>query len=638
MNQPLFAAALLASAFYSVAAAQAPDSSESVEEIVVTGTALPTPVERIGAAVTVLDDTLLEQIGLPYAADVFRFVPGIAVSRTGGYGGVTQLRLRGAEGNHVLVLVDGVEVSAAGSGEFDFASLLAADVERIEVLRGPRSGLYGSNALAGVIDIQTRLPEAGRTIRGGLEYGGNDSEQAWLSLGGGGERVRGTLNWTYRRSAFDLSSDDTLGPEDDEDLNRTFSARVIADVTPDFRLEFSGRYANRDTDTDGFDFSGGPLQGLAIDDDSVFRSEDLTLGLTGTLTQLDGRSVAELSLQHTDTEGNGGLAFGSESDRDQLWAQWSWLWSADGSRRSTLFVHQEDESFRNTRPFDPTQAARQERDLTGFGIEQRWLIGDSLHLAATVRRDDNDQFEDITTWSADGAWEMAELPLRWHASVGSGATNPTFFEQFGFTPGQFKGNPDLNPEESQGWDLGVTSRLLDGALTLDLTYFDADLENEIVSFFDLTDFLSTSVNLDEDSERKGVEFAADYRSDAWTLSASYTWLDASEPAGDEVRRPEHIASLSAGYTFAGGRAQVSGNLNYNGSQLDTDFRNFFVTFAAERTRLSSYVLADLQGRYRLSNELELYARINNLFDEDYEEVLSYAAPGRTAFVGLRFSL
>ena len=135
--------------------------SARIEEVVVIGSRLPTQSHKLGNVVTTLDEQEISSVGLQYGADLLRLVPGVAVNRTGGFGGVTQVRMRGAEGNHILVLVDGVDVSAAGSGEFDFSSLLSGDLQRVQVLRGPQSGLYGSNALAGVISIETRDPRRG---------------------------------------------------------------------------------------------------------------------------------------------------------------------------------------------------------------------------------------------------------------------------------------------------------------------------------------------------------------------------------------------------------------------------------------------------------------------------------------------
>ncbi len=609
-------------------------TEQRVEEVVVVASRLPVEPHKVGNAVTVLDEPDIKNLGYEYAADLFRFVPGVHVNRTGGYGGLTQLRVRGAEANHLLVMIDGIDVSAAGSGEFDFSSLLSGDIERIEVLRGPQSGLYGSNALAGVISIHTRQPVEGFSGDVHIEGGGDSTRQAGISLSGGTERIKGRISYIQRESEFDLSEDDSLiGPEDDDDRNQTLSGQFRIAVTDNLDIALFGRHTDKDTDTDGFDFSGGPLQGLTIDDLSVSDTEDQTLGATATLRLADGRSVTQLSLEQTDSELDG-RTYGSESEREQIRFDTSWFWQtdADFTQRSTLFLQQEEESFRDLYPGSPSEIPTQERDLFGYGLEHRVEINETLFLTGTVRRDNNDDFEDETTWSVDASYLLNGSNTRLHASYGSGVTNPTFFEQFGFIPGLFVGNPDLVPEKSRGWDAGIEQVFLDETLVVDVTYFDADLEDEIQGLF------TTVNNLDGESDRKGVELSVSYQpTDNTSIKGSYTYTDADEPGGEEVRRPEHTASLNVAHTFMDNRARVSGSVVYRGEMLDNDFRNFFVNFAAERVEVDSYTMVNLNASYAVTDSLEVFARVENLFDEDYEEAVRYATPGRTAFAGVRFS-
>ena len=187
------------------------------------------------------------------------------------------------------------------------------------------------------------------------------------------------------------------------------------------------------------------------------------------------------------------------------------------------------------------------------------------------------------------------------------------------------------PEESRGWDAGIEQSLFEGALVLDVTYFDADLENEIQSVF------PTVVNAEGTSERSGIEFSLNYRPYPGTLlRGAYTYTDAEEPGGVEVRRPEHTGSLLVDQRLLDDRLAIGASIVYNGEQFDNDFRNFCVNFAPERTRIDAYTLVNLNVRYQVLDALEVYARVENLFDEDYEEVISYATPGRSAYAGLRF--
>lgn len=399
-------------------------------------------------------------------------------------------------------------------------------------------------------------------------------------------------------------------------------------------MDLYARYTDKDTDTDGFDFSGGPQQGLPIDDLSVSNTEDRTLGAVATLALLDARSTTRLTIERADNDLDGGT-FGSESERKQLRLDSSWLWAAGGqfTQRTNVFLQYEEESFRNLYPFDPSQVPRQERDLFGYGVEHRLAFNDRLFVNGTVRRDDNDDFDDKTTFSVDLSYLMNNRTTRLHASFGSGVTNPTFFEQFGFVPGTFVGNPDLKPEESRGWDAGIEQTLWDSRLILDLTYFDADLEDEIQNLF------PSVANGDGDSERKGVELSGSYRPNPNTvISATYTYTDSDEPGGEEVLRPEHMASLNVAQQLLDGRLRLTASAVFNGEQLDNDFRNFFSNgFVAERTELDSYAVVNLGASYKITDALEVYMRLENVLDEDYEQLLGYASPGRGTFAGVRFN-
>lgn len=615
---------------------QAEENKAELEEMVVVGSRLPTEEYKVGRAVTILDDGQIADLGYSSGADLFRFVPGVAVSRTGGFGGLTQLRLRGAEANHVVVLVDGIDVSAAGSGEFDFSSLLSADIERIEVLRGPQSGLYGSNALAGVISIQTRVPQEGFGVTANFEAGSHDTRMGSVSISGGSDSVQGRVSYTDRRSEFDLSTNNAvIGSEDDQDENRTISGQVRAVISEALDIQLSGRLTDKETETDGFDFSGGALQGLPIDNNSFSDTEDLTLGLVARLRLADGRSISRLAIERTETELDGGT-FGSDAEREQIRFDTTWQWNEDGSavHQTTFFVQHEDESFRNPFPSDPTQIPTQERELLGYGLEHRVELNETVYINAALRQDDNDEFEDETTYSLDVAYLLNEGATRLRASYGRGATNPTFFEQFGFVPGTFVGNPDLNPERSTAWDIGVEQQFADGALVVDVTYFDADLEDEIQSAF------PSVANAAGESERSGLELSANYQVDANTYVAfEYTYTDADEPGGEEVRRPQHKASINAARQLLGEKLRLTAGLIYNGEQLNNDFRNFFTNgFVAERTELDSYVLVNIGATYQVNDNVDIYLRVENAFDEDYEEVIGYATPGSSVYGGVRVRL
>jgi vitamin B12 transporter len=604
--------------------------------IVVTGSAVPVERVKVGNTLTVIEGEAIETSHIAYLQDVLRTVPGVAVSQSGSFGAPTQVRIRGAEGNHVLVLVDGIEVSAVGSGEFDFSSLLANNIERVEVLRGPQSGLYGSNALAGVINVMTRGGE-GPKFNAAAEYGTFDTLFGRAGASFGDRETFVAANGIYRRA--DGFSTAAIGTEPDGDENLTLYLRGGARLADIARIDGSLRYVDKKTETDGFDFSGGPLQGLAVDDDSYANTKDWSGGLDLTVAPVERwQTVLSAAYSHGDSVGGSGGAdtFGDTGERLKLAGRSSYGFGTAKVRHTvTVFVEHEEESYRNTFPFDPSQQPRLEREMLGYGAEYRLDLAETVFLRAAVRHDDNDAFEDPTTFSLAGAWVIPPSGTRIHASYGTGVTNPTFFEQFGFIPDQFVGNPNLLPEKAEGFDFGVEQRLFGDKLVLDVTYFTATLEDEIISLFP-----SVENDLGE-SDREGVELTARVTLGPISFGGSYTYLDATDPDGtEEVRRPNHQASFDVTGRFGPERrGSVSAGVIYNGEMLDNDFRDYFSNgFMTEKTELEPYTVVRLAAAYRITGGLELFGRLENAFDEDYEEVISYGTPGRAIYGGLRFTL
>jgi vitamin B12 transporter len=255
------------------------------------------------------------------------------------------------------------------------------------------------------------------------------------------------------------------------------------------------------------------------------------------------------------------------------------------------------------------------------------------------RQDDYSDFKDVFTWQLAASQGIGDR-LRLRASTGTGSKAPTFIERFGFYPDFFIGNPDLKPETSKGWELGAEVSLLERSVVMGAAWFNQQLEDEIDGFvFDPASGLFTASNKSGDSKRQGLELTLSAQlADSYSLNASYTYLDATEtiPSGErarEARRPRHMVSLNANYHFADQRGNLNLNINYNGEQLDNFFPPPF--FASEQVTLDGFTVVDLAASWKLTDSLEITGRISNLFDEDYEEILGFARPGRAVYAGLR---
>jgi vitamin B12 transporter len=268
--------------------------------------------------------------------------------------------------------------------------------------------------------------------------------------------------------------------------------------------------------------------------------------------------------------------------------------------------------------------------MTSVAGELRFRLPIDTAITLSARQDWNTLFQDATTWRVTAAQPLAEW-VKLRASVGTGVTNPTFFELYGFIPGTFDPNPNLKSEESTGVDFGADFYFDRNRGMFSVTGFYADLTDEIVNVFDPVTFRTTVANLDGTSRRSGVELEFNWAlSSAWSLYWMYSYVNAEQPDGQqEVRRPRNTAAAAVNYND--GRWGANLYANFNGAQQDLDFS----TFASNRVTLPSYTLVGFSGSYQLTRDVQLTARIENLLDEDYEEVFSYRASGIGFFGGMR---
>jgi vitamin B12 transporter len=644
LRSGLAAGALIAAS--SLASAQ---SSTLPELLVVSPSLQPIEASKTGSAVTTISGEEARNSGFSQLSDVMRTFPGMHVSQLGARGNLTQFRVRGAEANQLLVMIDGVPANMVGDGEYNFADIAMDDIERVELLRGPQSGLYGANAHSGVLTIVTKSgrglarPEFIARAEGGTQRSGEGS----MSARGAAGPVYGSVTANYATTnGFNIARNALPGGEELDGARRFVgTAKGGIDFTPYFNVEGFVRHVRRKAYSDPQD-PNFMNTGLVEDAAGYGTNFNETIARAeATLKLFEDRWIQSAkvtsSRQNLISLENFGLSSNSQGRAETVSYKSALLLDSnvlggEKHRITGLAEHREERfSFGSIFLFGPDlEAARNgyARRSTGVGGEYVLdLLRTGTTLSGAVRQDFNEPFKDEFTYRVTASQKFFPIGGRAHASIGRGVTNPSFIEQFGFLTSTFVPNPNLVPESSIGWDAGWEQTFWDGRVIVDVTYFNSRLQNEIVSM-SLPNFRSSVRNLDGASTREGVEVTAKFRPVDWLLlGGSYTYTDSRDDQGrQEIRRPRHAASGTATAFFDSGRGRATVNVVYNGKMDDTIF-----TFPSQRTVLDAYTLIGGMISYDTTPWSTVYVRAENVLNRRYEEVYSYRSPGMGVYAGLK---
>ena len=629
-------AAILAFCTLPAAGALADGPPVRLPPLVVSASATAVEPKAVGSAVTVITAEQLARYQTRSLADVLRKVPGIAVARSGPKGSQTQVRIRGAEANHTLVLMNGIELNdPSGASEFDFGNMLASDVERIEILRGPQSAIYGSEAIGGVINIITKKGGGPLGVTLSAEGGSFETARLAARVHGGGDQYNFSLGGTFfRTEGVSVAPKSEGNTERDGNENKTLNASFGFQPLENLEIDLFGRLVHSTIETDPQPAVAGIIR--TVDGDEETRSLQRTGRAQLKYTLFDGQwehiASASYHTDQADSYTDGAVTFSSEGEKTRFDYQSNLFVEtpdlAGASHTFSVLVERETDAQKTVSAFGGSDL-----DITNHAIVGEYRLGvfDSLFLSGSIRHDFNDIFADATTFRATAAYLVHETGTRFHGSFGTGVKNPTLFELYGFGP-NFVPNPNLQPEESRGFDIGVEQSFWSERLVLDLTYF----HNRITDLIDGAG--NTAVNLPGVSKVQGVEFSLSAEPvDGLTLAGQYTYTDAEDPNGTQlIRRPRHTASLNAGYSFLDDRATVDLGFDYNGDQKDFQFSNFFAD--RQTVTLDRYLKADITAAYRLNDRVELFGRVENVFDENYQDVYGFSNPGIGAFAGVKIRL
>ncbi len=589
-----------------------------MDEVAITADRISTPIERIGSSITVITRAELERQQTRQVIDILRQAPGVTVSRSGSFGGAAEVRIRGADNRNTVVLIDGVEVSDPSSTQtqFDFAHLLAGDVERIEILRGSQSTLYGGDAIGGVVNIITRSGAGPLRHSLTLEAGSFATNLQDYALRGG----QGRVGFAFQVQRFDThgisAADENAGNhEADANRNVTASGKVSYKASEALTLRFNLRHADAEAEFDAFVFPAG-----FMDAEETTEIQQASARLAADLSLWDGRWSSQLGVGYSANQRDDFSAGEPNFFADGKRLKFDYQGTLDLHASGSLVLGAETETERFETRFEPRREVR----ISGYYGLYQFGLGEQLFLSLGARLDDHQSFGAETTWRATAAWLIDATDTTVRGSIGTGFRAPSLFELFANS----FGNPDLQPEESDSYDLGVEQALLDGQLTLGATWFRIDIENRIAfeSQFDAEgNFIGGGfTQIAGRSESRGWELVATYRPvERLKLAAAYTYNDAEDSlTGQQFsRRPRHVANLNLDYGFLDGRAQTSLNLRY---VADTE---------ESGQPLDDYLRADLALSWQAAPDWRVFGRIENLTDEEYQEALGFGTPDRSYYLG-----
>ena len=597
------------------------------------------PAAQLGQTLR-FDDDDLQSSGAALITDLLWELPSAAPSQAGALGSLTQLRLRGGEANHVLVRIDGFEANDPASGsEFDFSQLRSTTVSGMNLLSGAAGALWGSDALAGVLDFQT-LTSTGNRTELSLE-GGERGREALSLRWARGSAQRG-LAVTLDRFETEGTNTARTGDEDDGYAMQTLQLKGHRALTDQLTVTALARQVTRRSDIDG---TPAPAF-IPEDSDTQGRAQQRLLGVRldyETDQQTVSVSAEQLASRYRDAE-DGARTAQRRGDRLRLVLQGTRYFPRAplGEAVLTLAAEQEQERFDQLGEAsvfgDPTQ--RQSLTHRSLLAVAGWRPGDRLTLSASGRFDDNEAFASAWTGRVGAEVAFTANGALW-ASFASAQKNPTFTERFGFTPNTFFGNANLRPERSVAAELGVRQRWPALGLEGSVVAHRARLKDEINGFsFDGALGGFTAVNREGTSQRSGVESTLAWASDqGLEVTARYSVLDASEVQGgarrDEVRRPGKQGSLTAAL-MPGHLGPFSGRLTVAWREAldDTDF----ASFPAETVKLDALTLVRGQVSVHPNEGVTLSLLGENLLDERYEAIWGYRAPGRALYLRAHLAL
>jgi len=626
----IFKTILLVSAAIIPAAAHA----EEAGTIIVSANRIQQTTDEVAQSVTVitLDDLVTRQSVA--VTDLLRLVPGVTISSNGGLGTTTSVNIRGADSDQTVALIDGVKLNDPSSpgGGFNFGNLLTGNIERIEVVRGSQSVLWGSQAIGGVVNIVTRAPTENLAINAAAEYGWRNTARVTGNVSGKFGPVSASVGAGYLRTdGFSTFNETRGGIERDGYRNFGANAKFNIALSDAVSVDLRGWFSDGKVGIDGF-----PPPNYSFGDTPEFARTKELVGYAGlNAALLDGRfrnriafTLADTRRRNTDLTGGSELETFNSKGRNERF-EYQGILAISDAVNATFGAENEKASFRTSSYGSPFSRAKARINSVYGQLSANPFTG--LTLSGGLRHDDHDTFGGKTTLSANAVLTPNEGATTLRASSGEGFKTPSLFQLF-----SEYGNTALRPETARSWDAGITQKLVDGKIEVGATWFHRDTRN-LINFIGCTILTGICTNRPDGTydnvamaRAQGLEFTLTLRPvDALRVQANYGYVKATNVATgrDLARRPRHSVNTSVDYDWAFG-LKTGATITHVGSSFDN---------ASNSRKLDGYVLVDLRAAFPVTRMIELYGRVENLFNQQYETSFRYGTPRRAAYAGARLA-
>jgi vitamin B12 transporter len=612
-----------------------PGTGSLPDSVAVTPTRGESPIREFGGSVTVIPESRIINSEQPYLRDILFTTPGLSVIQNGGPGRASSVFLRGASSRATKVLLDGIPINDPSSPQraFDFGPFSTLDIERVEVLRGPQSVLYGSDAVGGVINIITKRGQGPTTTWFSGMGGAYETYQASAGASGGTDKFYYSIGLTrFDQEGFNVSNqryNRAFTVENDPFRQNVVSSRFGWTPNEHFDIDVVLRYIHSDVAVDAF--NRPPFEFIEDDPRATGNSSNFYGRIGGRLSLLDGMFEQRVAYNQARTNRE-------SSDPNNFFTPETNLFHAVTQK----FEYQANLKFgdwnRFTLGYDyyheaadnpPTDPVRRTNKDNAIYLQDHLSIADRWFTTAGIRWDDYELAGPATTWRLASIYHVKQTGTAFHGSYGTGFVAPSLSELFTFLPPFAFGNPNLRPERARGYEYGVEQTFFDRKLLFDVTYYRLDFDDQIDFDFNQSTWFNIAT-----SRSTGVEaMMSALLTDSTRLDVNYTNNNATDLDRNRTlpRRPYDRVNVTLNQGLLNGRANWYVQFSTVGVRYD-------YAVPAPQQRMPTYALVNTAFWYDLTKNVRLFGRIDNVFDADYEEVVGYNTPRFSAYGGIRITL